>query len=376
MSNNRSNINLDAFMSEYIHRPVPKTGDNRNFPLYSRNDGRSEGGAKDADWIEASKRVYNSPNNIKRLFITADKVVVHYYKPIHGMDSSLEKVYSFKNNRWGADIQTEINMLAQGMPPQQSRFSKTGLGALKRWSCSNLEEVYMDLSLFTGTDTMQIIGVNFIQLVASGKVKGVMKDSQIGGIIEKLFKEATLTGNQDIHDIFPRLRVVGFVQQLSKVIEMSRKMRDGVFIRDIWALQDDVSKTLGVPNNACVMYTTKMYSKENPKFFTRDYYTFDANILSGYFEECKRKIEDYIREQNKQTSGSVRGLVGEKEGYEIFLDKLREKAGDVGVYVYIKSWTGGLDVTRLTEEGKNTYTKLVESMESREIDTVRRFNNG
>ena len=84
MSNNKiSIINLDKMLTEMVHRPRID-----GYPLYTRVDNLMESGDgttvtdKGSKWERASKVSYNSPGNIRRLFITHQGVFIHYYAPI------------------------------------------------------------------------------------------------------------------------------------------------------------------------------------------------------------------------------------------------------------------------------------------------------
>ena len=94
-------INLDKLISKMIHHPRVQ-----GMPLYTRVDGQLEEGVmsvrdsnKSVVWLEASKRSYSSPDNIRRIFITHRAVYVHLYRPVIGTkNTSLRRETTFSKD--------------------------------------------------------------------------------------------------------------------------------------------------------------------------------------------------------------------------------------------------------------------------------------
>ena len=105
-------VRFDRIVTQCIAKPATRDG----LPLYTRVDGMVDANgipAKVSDTSEYAKQsriTCNSPDNFKRLFITADGCFVHLHAPVKGSSkyTSLKREYSYPS-----DIQEKIDIKKQ-----------------------------------------------------------------------------------------------------------------------------------------------------------------------------------------------------------------------------------------------------------------------
>lgn len=303
-------FNLDNIMSTTVHRPISlKDSDMR--PLYVRSDLNyvTEGNNLDRDsvrtkaWIEASKSNYSSPNNIRRIFITYNGVIEHLYRPYAGDTAKLtERLFRY------TDVNPEykpVDILKTILSTESLRILmdvyKSGLGFLnKEWSCSNLEEVYFDWTLLLSRDALDCLGVSKIYKALN------YKDSRVNNILFDYIKNKLLPDmtNSNLKDIYPRLKYVGYIQDLYKLVsEVKRKTGEETAesLSKAWCMSQTVKAHRSSGTSLFSIYQIPNVPKYNTKFSTRSYYKFDSEILQSYFDRLEAKI---LKERQSEEGNS------------------------------------------------------------------------
>lgn len=137
-------INLDNLVSSVIHSHY-----------YAKVDGSEAGNAKYVKQVERDKGYYNSPRNIRKLFLKDTGVEVVYYRPLVGRKDLVESI-SYTQNEKNLVVRAfkEYVMEYTGkLAPNTDRVNITGTGFntfLSDLSVSNLEELYFDWTLLLG----------------------------------------------------------------------------------------------------------------------------------------------------------------------------------------------------------------------------------
>lgn len=303
---------LDSIVGKCLHRPIT-SGDPDRLPLYKRNDGVFDETSnvkqtRSDAWMNAVNTNYSSPNNVRRLFITYKGVYVHYFRPMVGDKSrETEKFYSYKDLYKDSNrgFEPEKILLRQDM---QSEVTKFGLGALRgQWTCSNIEEIYFDWTVLLSSDLGRLglgSAINSMVLMNGKTGQGGVKQ---GDILWNIFSNACLTSGENVQKTFPRLRTICYIDKLDQIYAGIKRKPGEESAEDLartW-IQPYLGQ-LGRMNNLYIMlYKVPNVSSLNAKYITRNFYCFDDEVLTPYFETLKSKITKYIAEKRKGTTSEV-----------------------------------------------------------------------
>lgn len=388
--------NLDSIISKYIHRPliILKGGETLP-PLYARISG-AEGetridadGIKRPEWIHAAESTFNSPTNVRRLFIGDKKVFIQYYQPpiMSGKPGKYWAEYSLTEKdrldtimksvmEYNTKLNEAISMNAK--PPEVVKVTKTGLGALSNnWKMSNLEEVYITPSILVSEDILN-------KIPKSDEVLKVLMASPVGkalssNVPQLIFEQANGGAIKNIRTRFPRLRTVGFLTNIEQALEIpgSRNFRDGA----PQSLKEETIHwwEIAARNNSisvCSMCVSQIPFEDNnadiQTFITRPgIYKYDAQVLDAYAKKYKERILDIARANRdkslgKATQNKEEPVATEKSEYEKYLDSMIEKHGTAVVksaLILVNSGPHRSEVKeelqKMTKEGKAKYQALL-----------------
>lgn len=348
--------NLDAIISKAIHRPAI-TARPELPPLYARTGNESEttidaNALKDPVWATKSQATYNSPTNVRRLFIGENKVYIQYYQPYisagkssgqywieftyHGEDTIMSMIRDIET--FGTRQQEAL--VNRSKLPDKPIAVKTGLGGISaHWKMSNIEEIYMTPALAYSSDVQTLIGQNAMQFIRLLKenVKGKMMRLNDPLII---FESANGANIKNIRTRFPRLRTVAFMTNIDSVMQQSgaKNLREGLpaALEDLAVTWYKHAHTTGLINNCCIVYSDVPFESKGPvlDFATRPgIYKFDNEILEQYALKYKEKALELGRIQR---DGSNQGkkeeeTPKEKGEFEKILDQSLETDGQAVV---------------------------------------------
>lgn len=237
------NINYSKLVKDKLHGPCVDGN-----VLYARADGvmtaelteYEKSLIKDAKYIEACKHTYNSPTNIRKVFITGSRVIVQTYCPYikrgqaattgNWIERKLETDmfeqvedrlnYNLKRMEWAKNKAAGVDA---GAAPSFNRITGNILSAMSApWVCSNIEEIYFDYTAIASDDILQVIQQagdkdSIIPLTnrASRKCGNSIKKSDTPRLI---FEAANGLKVQDIRKRYPRLKIIGMVSNLEEVL--------------------------------------------------------------------------------------------------------------------------------------------------------------
>ena len=302
-------INLNSLVSKIIAKPCTKQGE----VLYARVDGlmdTSSSTTKPASqaYQIGIKKKYNSPDNLRRLFITYNGVYTQYHHTIFGASSTrLLREQNFEPNDI-PDIAFRQQVAKNGLTrdltadglrviarnnniSEYSFLQGFGLRALfKPWVYNNIEEIYFDWIVLTACANQG--GVDISQY------GDITNPQQMPSIITKLLCDAcsvkTLT---EVLVKYPRLHTVGFILDLENVFQAQK----GLLINEPKDLdtrqQSWIQRAIPtinpaiLPNKAYVSNKATVLQLQTPEVWFSNYtlkesiYLFDVNILKDHFSK-------------------------------------------------------------------------------------------
>lgn len=355
MARTKTTVDVSKIAKKYIHRPLSSDG----YALYPRIDGYKksddyegeEVAYKSQKFMEQSKHYYNSPTNIRRIFITGHKVYVHYYANIRTKSGNTK--FSFKTTSSGSDENLfeiaksmleyniewskylmEKNINPKATEPTKYSITKNVMNAASgTWVCNNLEEIYFDWTLFLSPDLAPYFGEyytnNAIAAFLSGNIQG---QEIINNKMIETFIQFNMGGVKKLRNRFPRLKIVGMISNLDRLIQGNPNIRmtpSSIFV-DSMKIKEIVEKnhaTWYIKNreqilNSGAFVLLSDISKDLPKFNTNfivkdNFYKYDFEILKKEVEVYKTNIEDYKRKQRyggtEGTSDTQENAMTEKE---------------------------------------------------------------
>lgn len=297
--------NLSTVIGYYAHSPSLKSETNRS-PLYGRVENYQDNSElhnlkMDSDWQLATKNNYSSPTNIRRLVIGTDRILINFFKPfIRNGEPSKEgcwKVVAYKQSENFDNILNEYiqyivkTLKSPGMANNDKSVRITGkvLGCLDHpWVMSNIEEIYIDAKfIITDTCREKIGNKGFLDLLSSfSSTLKQMKD-------ETNLLDIVMNNPGDIGR-FKRLRVIALVNNVSSIIK-SGVYKTGDRVGPGEKLWLKSMEDRGVRVTAIQLY----YNRDNANstsFSVRNYYKFDAEVLSNFAETLKRDVEQKLKD--------------------------------------------------------------------------------
>ena len=354
-------INFDKEVEKLIHYPRFE-----GTPLYTRipncrekyANSQEDYSSRQPAWIKWSQLSYGSPNNIRRVFITSEGVKTHLYQPVvnksvKGKNTSLKREGAYKDFK----MQEVLGDLMRGS--RNYVITKTGLNALATpWVASNIEEIYFDWTILLSDDIMNMGKGNlFNELTAPSNV-GITRSS----LPFELF-EFACRSEQDIRTKFPRLRVIGYIQQLDRVYNMVGYKGGEESVEEMGKLwcSNKIVKAAGMdPNCRILLYNVPNVSKYNTEYRSREgIYLFDLEVLQPYFENRNKRINEFKAGIVKKGSEVVNT---NKTQIEITLDEIYNRDGEAFIERVINEMFTSRDYARQTlkdmsTEGQKRYSR-------------------
>lgn len=357
-----ANFNLDNIIGKCVHRPIA-SNDPDKYPLYKRNDGAfDELGGKQTSrsdaWKAAVEKHYSSPNNIRRIFITREGVYVHFFRPFSGAKDSTTREAFYKYS----SVNDKFNPIELYKAGDNRSAYKFGLGCLRdKWVCSNIEEIYFDWTLLLSRD---LISLGLGNLIADW-TKGGNGKILPGDVLWAIFSRSCLKNGENISRIFPRLKVICYVNELNILYNAVKRKPGEESAQDLctpW-YKNAQFKAAVADRRFCVsLYKVPNVSAINKKYSTRSYYCFDTEKLEPYFASVVEKLGTLEKKDDEDNSFLVR--IG--NSYKPFpcvprnLDKILENMHKISVYTHEFTVDKMKDLlsTLLVGNSKTVVTKL------------------
>lgn len=313
---------VNKMVSSILHRPFYEDNGNQLI-LYTKVDGYNgeEGSiensyktsSKYAKYMKEKETTYNSPRNIRRIFITAEEVIVQYYGgPIVKGKSNGQTWSSRKYS--GKSIAELLNEKAkQDASLSGDRIEVTGnvfSAVTSPYMCSNLEEIYIDASLLwialmeDGIDIMLSdrtgVPAQDIKKIAMNMIRGNSRFSITHGNESMIPYGLFELANSSKIRAFNRLKIVGVIKDLGSIVSGDTPLCDkcGSRYSDYW-ITNDKNKELLI--NGCGAYILSQVNKEftdlNRYNLAKNIYLYDRNVLESLFELIEAKKQEEQREK-------------------------------------------------------------------------------
>lgn len=330
-----SSININKLVRQGLHYPKYK-----GVPLYKRvDDGvdTENGTMTDEQLIKISATTYNSPDNIRRIFITHKRIVVHFHHTLQGTkNTSKVREFIYETPLTVKDI-------------VQNRVQGNALREIfKPWVLSNIEEIYFDWSV-VGSTTVRNIGLG--DLYKKYTMPQYYKDDK--DLVSLL--EYSTSNRPDWIEGYPRLRIVACIRDLDKLLEFTQANKRSTFgtstregiAQEMWLRTEAVSKGIKEIKTPLAI---KVFGRPsiNKKYSLKDgIYLFDKEILKGYFENiASHSVRSTVATQNKSSDSEISKILGE----------LSEQIGDAGTKNLLKYAVIGLNKEELNKQVKEQLT--------------------
>lgn len=336
------NVNLNKMLRKSMHLPRTTSG----YTLYTNvtnytasedsEDFINKKALSDPDYLRLCNKTYNSPKNIRRLFITGSKVYIQYFTSMfkagkQDQGTWMERSLTTDSGKNLFDMAKDIVDLAMkknayltelavnpdAVIPINYTFNSsentknTLFKALSNgWVTSNIEEVYWDWTAVMSPEAFTRLGGNFntpadvARAFMSGNTQNkFIKCEELANLVVEL-NSAKI---KDVHNRFPRLRMVAMISNLEAVMN-NAAMKKGSIRDEInysenkmtWMkLNEELISSIG----GSVLYHPLNGSLEEYKT-NEQQYLFDST-LKAWFETYIEKLKKARRKEQYGSEGNT-----------------------------------------------------------------------
>lgn len=392
--------NLNQLYKASMHRPL-SSDKIALYPKVENYNGKAESedtiANKSKYFLAQSKSNYNSPTNIRRLFITGEKVEIHYYSPmiIKGKPSTTykksvelsENLYEITNKMLNysaefARYSMEKSINGAAVEPDNYVIEGNGIGVVSNpWVCNNIEEIYFDWTLLASNEVapffQEYCTINWYTAFVNKTTSFTeIKNSKI---IE-FFAMFNSGGVKDLRNRYPRLKTIAMISRLNEIIPLAQEPCQGLTNLDgcktTWY---ELNKQIIAQSGSLVLLgeLNANLPKLNTDFIVKDsIYKFDKDRLKLVAESFKKRVEDYYRqrmyggstEQQEQTAIEEEQPTEVTNSLEKYLLEL-EASNDPTIInnaIIYATMGAGLSATELrnifnsfTKQNKDRFTTLL-----------------
>lgn len=337
---------INYYINKALHRPRLKDGENE-FIMYVNTDNASgtmenmeslKKAQQSAIYQKRSIDNYNSPTNVRKVWITGKRVAVQYYTTVKTAKKDGKHYYVKEMEINLFDIlkdQMQYNEKLNSYSMSKTageKVDKPDSGSIKGnpfsvflnpYTLNNVEEIYVDYAVCLASDEAKPYFYGLMsmlpQLMTSRTQYNCVKNHELG----QAFCNLTGIGSDVLKKRFPRLRVIAMVSRLDEIlmhqgnknVDLEFKMSDIESKKVNWI---DLNEHLIQTSNSFVMRTDIPHSGLNTEFNIKDQqYKLDALFLKGLVAEYSQKVKDYSRQKRYGTT--------EKESEDIIESQMSEE---------------------------------------------------
>lgn len=319
-------IQYNSVIANLMHNPISNSG----FVLYPKvsdcNDTEeiNTQAEKDPVYQKESLTSFNSPTNIRRLFITGSGVLTVYYAaPIvngrpsvtyveHGYLNQdkpfkiAQNIFSYEQERQAYLDQKTINKNAT--EPTRYEFTGNVIGvASSPYTCNNIEEIYFDWTALLSVDVAPFflgIANDRNKLLACAN-KTTTFSMVKNDACAKMFWQFNNGGVRDIRKRFPRLRAVGLITNLADVIK-AKECNFNDKLLSATTNTKELHKTwlelnaelIKASNSVCIISTLDDVKMPNLEFKIKsERFKFDAEVLRPRIQKYLDMLKSAARQQ-------------------------------------------------------------------------------
>ena len=354
-------INLSQMIFTAMHQPCTS----KNYILYPRVEiGIDIDNAleeDDIDYIKLSKTNYNSPNNIRRLFIANTGVEVHYYvtpKNNMGIGNWLFREYDLD-----ASLETLCN-------DSDTKFVGGVFDVLNMdYSCRNIEEIYVDwiLLLSNGADEHFGTFADMQDLVMNTSKYALDTDAGKNNLLTFLLSYFDNNLSR-LQEKFPRLKQIIFVSNLSTLLKESNINRDtSLNIKQAQTWYDNNKVLLEESKSLIIPVSISSDRKPNGKFIIEDnLYKLDKYDLKRITDSFRKKLETERLKEKYGKLGSENLEVSALSDIESMFVDIEKRMGTDTLKIAMRASTSGLTrvdllslFTEFSPENRGRMAKLL-----------------
>lgn len=349
---------LNYYINKALHRPRLKDGDNE-FIMYVNTDNAS-GNMENMESLKKAQQSpiykkrsidnYNSPTNIRKVWITGKRVAVQYYTTVKTAKKDGKHYYV-------KEMEVNLFDILKGQMQYNEKMNRysmskaAGEKAEKPESCNikgnpfsvflnpytlnNVEEIYVDYSVCLVSDETKPYFSGLMsmlpELVATRTQYNCVKNHELG----QAFCNLTGISSDMLRKRFPRLRLIAMVSRLDEIlthqgnknVDLDFKMSDIESKKVNWL---DLNEHLIQTSNSFVMRTDIYHAGLNTEFNVKDQqYKLDALFLKGLVAEYSQKVKDFSRQKRygsteKESEDIIESQMSEEEKLICSLDERQQ----------------------------------------------------
>lgn len=370
--------NINSIVTQALHGPRSKDG----FVLYPKVDGYNgemEGGTKAEQskiYSAQAQLNFNSPTNIRKVFITGRKCAVQYYGvPRMGNGSGLHftirgykgedlidtanKICNYRSDFNKYQMSRSIDKGA--VEPDRYNLTGNGIGVITTpYVCNNIEEIYVDWTIFCGEESLPYLGDYVSEQAFRAYITGNTKFSQtVNNVMRDYFMAFNSGGVKDLRKRFPRLRIIAMISKLDDILDaginkVDERFSDVEKANHTWY---EANKELIMQSNSIVLMSVlDDIKKYNENFIIKDnQYRYDDEVLKGLVSAFLTKIKDAKRKQmygeesaeSKEADTNEPEVVVDMCEEETYLNDILQKYGDGMTKKVLLAATNGMRVDEL-----------------------------
>lgn len=307
-------INISELVGKLIHTPLIYNDNNEEMIMYVKIKDRTQ----DMRYRENMSKTMNSPNNIRRIFLTYSGVTVNWYLPYIENKRQLKTFTKTLHFNDSIDyIASEIlNSELKATEETQSKIIGSPISLINNlYECSNIEEIYFDWSytLADGCiDSIKEIAnryaldrYEFINSIRYSQGFKEIKTQHFRNIVE-----ATLGENW--RKMFPRLHQVGIISNLDTALKSNTLYGEDSMLRSIGKISTwtEVNKGALLNSKSTVIIdnlgTEKTNTYINKEFIVEDtIFKFDKDYLQAFSVAYNKKASDFLLKEKYMNTGEV-----------------------------------------------------------------------
>lgn len=323
-------VNISELVGKLIHSPLIFNDNNEEMEMYVKIKDRTQ----DTKYRENMSKTMNSPNNIRRIFLTYSGVTINWYVPyIENKRQIRAFTKSFHFNTSIDSIASELlNNGLNEVQDDQTKLVGSPISLINNlYDCSNIEEIYFDwtYALSDGcldaiTDIANENSINKYEFISS------IRYSQN-------FREFKTTHFKDIVDNtlgenwkerFPRLHQVGIISNLDTILRNNTMYGEDSMLRNIGkpSTWTEINKGALLNGKSVLIVDELGIDKPstgiNKNFIIEDsMFKFDKDYLQAFSVAYNKKASDYIIKE-KYLSDS-------EEDEEVILNPLETRIKEI-----------------------------------------------
>lgn len=349
---------LNYYINKALHRPRLKDGENE-FIMYVNTDNAS-GNMENMESLKKAQQSpiykkrsidnYNSPTNIRKVWITGKRVAVQYYTTVKTAKKDGKHYYV-------KEMEVNLFDILKGQMQYNEKMNRYSMSKaagekaekpeycsikgnpfsvfLNPYTLNNVEEIYVDYSVCLASDEAKPYFSGLMsmlpELVATRTQYNCVKNHELG----QAFCNLTGISSDMLRKRFPRLRLIAMVSRLDEIlthqgnknVDLDFKMSDIESKKVNWL---DLNEHLIQTSNSFVMRTDIYHAGLNTEFNVKDQqYKLDALFLKGLVAEYSQKVKDFSRQKRygsteKESEDIIESQMSEEEKLICSLDERQQ----------------------------------------------------